>query len=224
MLRAIVFCGAIAFCLYEPQREISSQSISTQDRPNMPYKMLALIYGVALFYMVAFYLIPVQLPFYLQNLDGSSASAAGLAIAASTLASSIASFRYSFVKERLGFVQIVTVSFGIAAIGYFIIGLANSYNLVLIGLIVAGLGFGLLMPNLNVWLSSTIPDLLRGRALGGLTAFFFLGQFLSPLVSQPITNAVGLDKTYIFTGVALIFIAMVFIGLKQEIRSFCQNC
>ena len=223
-LTAWAICCAIAFFLYEPERETVSQDGANTAQPSMPIGVLAMIYGVALFYMVAFYLIPVQLPFYLQNLDNSSASAAGLAIAASTLASAIASLRYGFVKERLGYVQIVTVSFGVAAIGYFIIGIAGSYNLVLIGLIVAGLGFGLLMPNLNVWLSSIIPDTLRGRALGGLTTFFFLGQFLSPLVSQPVTNAVGLGRTYFITGIALVVIAFVFLALRKQIKSFCQNC
>ena len=222
-LTAWGICSAIAFFLYEPKREVVNQNEASTAQPSMPLGVLAMIYGVALFYMVAFYLIPVQLPFYLQNLD-NSASAAGLAIAASTLASAIASLRYGFVKERLGYVQIVTASFGVAAIGYSIIGIAGSYNLVLIGLIVAGLGFGLLMPNLNVWLSSIIPDALRGRALGGLTTFFFLGQFLSPLVSQPVTNAVGLGRTYSFTGIALVIIAFVFIALRKQIKSFCQNC
>ena len=224
-LLAWAITGAIAITLYEPKRADSDRTQSDlAANSRMPIGVLAMIYGVALFYMLAFYLIPVQLPFYLQNLSNASASASGLAIAASTLASSIASLRYGFVKERLSFVTIVVVSFGVAAIGYLIIGLAASYNLVLLGLIVAGLGFGLLMPNLNVWLSSMIPDALRGRALGGLTTFFFLGQFLSPIVSQPITNIVGLDRTYMTTGIALLIIAIAFRVLKNQIKSFCQNC
>ena len=216
---------AIALTIYEPKREASNPTASSSTvKHSMPIGVLAMIYGVALFYMVAFYLIPVQLPFYLKNFDNSSASASGLAIAASTLASAIASLRYGFVKKRLGYVQIVTMSFGVAAVGYFIIGIAGSYNIVLIGLIVTGLGFGLLMPNLNVWLSSIIPNALRGRALGGLTTFFFFGQFLSPLVSQPVTNAVGLGRTYFFTGIALVVIALVFLALRKQIKSFCQNC
>ena len=214
----------IALTIYEPKREVNNQTASSASKPSMPISVLAMIYGVALFYMVAFYLIPVQLPFYLQSFDNSSASASGLAIAASTLASAIASLRYGFVKERMGFVSIVVIAFAIAAVGYLIIGIAGSYNVVLIGLIIAGLGFGLLMPNLNVWLSSIIPDTLRGRALGGLTTFFFLGQFLSPIASQPITNAVGLDRTYILTGIALFVVAIAFLALKKPIKSFCQIC
>lgn len=224
-LSAWAVCLAIALTLYEPNREVDRQfTDTTQTNSSMPLGVLAMIYGVALFYMVAFYLIPVQLPFYLQSLGSVSASASGLAIAASTLASSIVSLRYGFVKQRLGFVQIVSLSFAVAAIGYGIISFAGSYNLVLLGLIIAGLGFGLLMPNLNVWLSSIIPDSIRGRALGGLTTFFFLGQFLSPIVSQPITNSLGLDRTYGFTGVALLVVAAIFSVLRKQIKSWCESC
>ena len=227
-LSAWIILLAIALTLHEPKREANNQtkdsSLVTQTQPNMPMVVLAMIYGIALFYMLAFYLIPVQLPFYLQTLSNSSASAIGLAIAASTLASAIASLRYGFVKERLGFVSIVVLAFAIAAVGYLIIGIAGSYNIVLIGLITAGLGFGLLMPNLNVWLSSIIPNALRGKALGGLTTFFFLGQFLSPIVLQPITSAIGLGKTYSFTGAALLMVALVFFAFEKQVRSFCQSC
>jgi MFS family permease len=224
-LSAWVILIAIAITLYEPNLKANNQvSDSSTTRDQMPIGVLAMIYGIALFYMVVFYLIPVQLPFYLQNLSNATASAAGLAIATSTLASSIASFRYGFVKERLGYVQIVVIAFAVAAIGYLIIGIAGSYQLVLLGLIIAGLGFGLLMPNLTVWLSSIISESLRGRALGGLTTFFFLGQFLSPLVSQPITNVLGLGRTYSVTGIVMLIIALVFLTLRQQIKSFCQNC
>ena len=216
---------AIAITLYEPSRKIDNTIESTEIEFNSTlYGILAMIYGVALFYMVAFYLIPVQLPFYLKSLGNESATAAGLAIAASTLASSIASLRYGFVKQHAGYVQIVAIAFLIAALGYAVIGFASSYNLVLLGLIIAGFGFGLLMPNLNVWLSSIVPDNLRGRALGGLTTFFFLGQFLSPLISQPITNVFGLNRTYLLTGVALLITALCFLALRRQIRSWCESC
>ncbi|MEM8777307.1 MAG: MFS transporter [Cyanobacteria bacterium P01_G01_bin.49] len=229
-LSAWVILIAIALTLYEPKRDISNpvknslDSPSSLTQPNMPIVVLTMIYSIALFYMLAFYLIPVQLPFYLQTLSNSSATASGLAIAASTLASAIASLRYGFVKERLGFVSIVVTAFAVAAVGYLIIGIADGYKIVLLGLIISGLGFGLLMPNLNVWLSSIIPDVMRGRALGGLTTFFFLGQFLSPIVSQPITNMVGLGKTYSLTGVCLLSVSLVFFAFKKQIKSFCQSC
>jgi hypothetical protein len=45
-------------------------------------------------------------------------------------------------------------------------------------------------------LTSIAPDNLRGRVLSGITTAFFLGQFLSPLISQPLSKAIRLGSTY----------------------------
>ena len=79
------------------------------------------------------------------------------------------------------------------------------------------------MPNLKVWLSSIIPDILRGRALGGLTTFLFLGQFISPFVSQPIAHWIGLGKTYSLTGILLLAVVIVLFALKKHVKSLCKN-
>lgn len=53
-------------------------------------------------------------------------------------------------------------------LGYVTISLAGNYALVVLGLIIAGLGLGLLLPNMNVWLNAKTPISSRGRVLGGL--------------------------------------------------------
>jgi hypothetical protein len=80
-------------------------------------------------------------------------------------------------------------------VGYGAIALANGYAFVILGLAiakrcleqVAGFGLGLLVPNMNLCLVSITPSALRGRVLGGWTTCLFLGQFLSPLLSQPLS-------------------------------------
>ncbi|MEG4322819.1 MFS transporter, partial [Microcoleus sp. Aus8_D1] len=94
---------------------------------------------------------------------------------------------------------------------------------VLIGLAIAGLGVGLLMPNMNVCLTSSTPAVLRGRILGGLTTSFFLGQFISPFVSQPLSQWAGLGTTYGLAGGLMLGMMVITVGLmarwKSEIRS-----
>jgi MFS family permease len=102
-------------------------------------------------------------------------------------------------------------------VGYMIIGWVDSYEQVLIGLAITGLGLGLLMPNLTVWVSAVVSDVLRGRALGGLTTFFFLGQFLSPIVSQPLSQQIGLGSTYSVAGGLLLLLALVLAATKRQV-------
>jgi MFS family permease len=73
------------------------------------------------------------------------------------------------------------------------------------------------MPNLNVWLTTVVPEELRGRALGRFTTFVFLGQFISPLLSQPLSQQIGLDVTYTLAGGVMLLLALVFAGGKGRL-------
>ena len=67
------------------------------------------------------------------------------------------------------------------------------------------------MPTMSVWLLALTPEAYRGRAVGGLTTCIFLGQFFSPLVSAPISGAVGLAAMYGLGGAALLILALPFL-------------
>ncbi len=113
---------------------------------------------------VVFYTVPVQLPFYLEGLLSASATQSGLAIAAVTVFSAVASSFYGRFKKRFGFVVILVVSLAVMGAGYMVIGAGSSYLVIMTGLALGGVGLGLMMPNLNTWLSERVPDHLKGRA------------------------------------------------------------
>ncbi|MEA5463903.1 MFS transporter [Leptothoe sp. PORK10 BA2] len=198
----------IVLALYEPSLSKSGTDTTTADpKAEMPVKLLVLIYGSALIQQIVFYLIPVQLPFYLEKITGAGATETGLAIAFAILFSAFASLNYGRFKKRFSFIKILAIAFFLIGLGYFGIGLVSNYWLILCVLIPTGIGLGLMMPNLNVWTANEVPDAFRGRALGGLTTFMFLGQFLSPIVSQPVRQALGMTATYGRVGVYLIVLA-----------------
>ena len=219
-LAALILVPCVLLFLPEPKRATTSsiQANRSDEPTNLPLNLVVLTYGIALLTQIIFYLIPVQLPFYLKNLVNASASVSGLAIALSTFFSAISSLLYQRIKSRLSFINIYGVAFVNMAIGYAIISLANNLPIVLLGLAISGSGLGLLMPNMNLCLTSIAPGFTRGRVLGGLTTSFFLGQFLSPLVSQPLSQLVGLKTTYGLAGAVmgvLSVCALVFL-LRQK--------
>lgn len=208
----------ILFALYEPPRpQVDVKGAAALPQAPMPLKLLGLIYGSVLLQQIAFYLIPVQLPFHLQQIASVGATQTGLAIACATLFSALASMRYGKVKQRFSFINILAMGFGLMGVGYVGIGLVGSYWLVLLILIPIGMGLGLMMPNLNVWVSNEVPNAMRGRALGGLTTFMFLGQFLSPIVAQPFSQSMGMQATYGLTGVLLATLAVLVWMFKKQI-------
>lgn len=221
-LLAWLLVPAIAFTLFEPKRD-KVQADSHQPLSQFPVKLLAFIYASALLQMLVFYLIPVQLPFYLQQISEAGAKEAGLAIALSTLFSALAAMSYGRLKRRFSFISILAIAFALMGLGFVGIGLVGSYWLILLVLIPTGAGLGLILPNLNVWAANEVPEDLRGRALGRLTTFMFLGQFLSPIASQPISSAVGLTATYRLAGVLLIVVSVVLWTYKKQVRRFIES-
>ncbi|WAL61727.1 MFS transporter [Thermocoleostomius sinensis] len=204
---ALVPCAL--WLLPEPDRRVPLVTSVAGEvvSERAPWLLIVLTYGIALLTQIVFYLIPVQLPFYLQALVGASASQSGLAIALSTFLAAISSILYRRVKTRFNFMTIYAVAFLNMGLGYVLIGLAANFLQILLGLAVAGSGLGLLMPNMNFCLTSITPEALRGRVLSGITTFFFLGQFLSPLVSQPLSQWIGLGATYGLAGLLMLMLS-----------------
>ena len=192
-------------------------------KQSTPVGVMAIVYGLTTLSQIAFYLIPVQLPFFLDSLVKALPSQSGMAIAFCTLFSAIASIAYGKLKQRMEFVTFLPIIFGFMGIGYLLIGQSSTWAQVLTGLAISGVGLGILMPNMSVWLSSAVPDAIRGRALGGLSTAMFLGQFLSPIVTQPLTRNFGLGSTYALTGGGLVLVALGFAVFKSQVRNLTRS-
>lgn len=222
-LIALVLVPCVVLLLPEPNRTRVGVGANAADEPtSLAIGLVVLTYAIALISQIVFYLIPVQLPFYLQQLVQASGSQSGLAIALATLCSAVSSILYQRVKAHLSFISIYGIAFLNMALGYELISFGTGYGLILSGLAIAGSGLGLLMPNMNFCLTSIAPGTARGRVLGGLTTSFFLGQFLSPVVSQPLTQVVGLAGTYRTAGIVMgimAIAALVFLMRAKKVKS-----
>lgn len=223
-LFAWILLPLVILFLYEPK--FNKETDNNHPNPSLyafPIRLLILIYGSLLLAQIAFYLVPVQLPFYLKNLINANASQSGLAIAIMTFFSAITSMNYGKIKQHLSFIIILALGFILMGVGNTIIGLANNYPIICVGLMITGIGIGLIMPNLSVWLSKEVSNRLRGRALGGLTTFMFLGQFLSAIVTQPLSSRFGLAVTYTVVGIILTVLGGLFWSGQKSVCRLVQS-
>ena len=162
--------------------------------------------GLLALVQVVFYLLPVQLPFVLEEVFGRGPAATGLFVAIPPLAYAVASLtsaRFSAGRRRG---TVVAVAFGVTGVGYLAVGLAPGLAVVAPGLLIGGAGLGLLVPNLVGWVAQAAPARLRGRLMGVMTSALFLGQFVSPVVWSPVVRLVGRQA-------ALTVAAAVLVGL-----------
>lgn len=192
--------------LYEPDRETATPSLLPDKLPPI----LLLVYAVAFVGMILFYMLPVQIPFLLNEIGVTKNALAGLAIVVATLGSTISSLSYHRLKNRFSFATILAVLFFLMAIGFLVISSAQQYSTVIIGMIISGFGLGLMMPNLNIWLLTVTPPKIRGTAVGILTMSLFLGQFFSPIAVAPLEQVYSLSGVFFLGGGFMVVISLFF--------------
>lgn len=166
------------------------------------------LYGLGLMGMAIFYIGPSQLPFRLERGFGIGAAQAGLMVAIMTLVNALTSLQYGRIKARLSHNQIAGIGLGLMGLGWVVVGIAPQVAVVVVGLILVGIGGGLNNPNLSVWLMGLTHPSNRGRVLGGLSGSIFLGQFVSPLITQPIAVAAGLGRAFELVGLVSIVLGL----------------
>lgn len=219
-LSPLLLLPAIAIYLFEPDPRSQSDSSTVPSPqpvanalPRFPWSAIAFIYVLEFCHLFFFYLTPVQLPFYLEENFGLSASRTGWALATLTLFQVGISLAYGRLQTRLRFIGIVAIGFAVAGIGYSALAFALNYNAIVACMAVSGLGFGLLFPNAKTWVCDTAPEAFRGRAIAGLMSAFFLGEFLSPAASQPAVDRIGIRAMYSSVGFVLFSIALSALGI-----------
>ncbi len=180
----------------------------------IPLGLLVLVLGITFVSQVVFFLVPVQMPFHLQTLGIESSTLSGLITGLNSLFMGLIGLIYSRLKRRLTYLHLVAAAFGLIALGYWVLGMTHVLSLVILGLLISGVGLGLNNPNLTTWIVALSPPDMRGRAVGARISFFFLGQFLSPILAQPIISAIGISG--VFTAAAglslLIFLCSLLLG------------
>lgn len=174
-----------------------------------PFAHGALIYTLALISMLMFYFIPTQLPFLSLELGAQSLKTAGFAVVFSQVFSALASANYQRLRKRFSNPQILIISYSCMAAGFLLLSQASNLFLMYLSMPLIGIGLGFNFPNLGIWLMSRVPSTMRGRASGGLTTSVFLGQFISPLVSQPMINSHTISFAFFAASIAMIVLVLL---------------
>jgi MFS family permease len=205
-LFSLVVLGFGLFALSEPEAK-GVNKFETENEVMHSKRIVPLILVTAFLTMIVFNMAPVQIPFLLKEISISSSKLIGIAISCFTFGGAITSGLYGKIKQRLSHSQINALAFFLFGIGYVLVGFSNSYYQFLICLSISGIGGGMMLPNAMVWLLSVTPGSKRGMMMGALSSCIFLGQFMSPLLVQPIIGIVELSVTFAIVGLVTFLIS-----------------
>jgi MFS family permease len=181
---------------------------------EFPVARGVVIYSLAVLGMIALYAIPLQIPYVLSEFGNSSPVVSGLEIGVASFSAAICSLLFGKLRARYAPVVLVAISFGAIAVGYLVVSQSSDIVTTTIGLIVAGAGIGLNLPNLTTWLQESMPFGLRGCAAGGLTSAVSLGQFGSTIVYGAIgSERAGAAAFQLAAGLCVVVVATSVLSL-----------
>lgn len=184
----------------------------TGDYPALVHlPTILLVYGIAFVGMAAFYLGPPQLPFLMKSKFGLGPLVAAPAVATITLGAAISSMLFGRLIRRFDTTRMIAGFFLLLGIGFTIVGLAERVEVCWLGLPIAGLGGGLYTPTLSNWLMRIAPPALRGRLAGGMISAMFAGQFLSPILAQPLIAEGGVSGAFQWAGLGLVVLGTAYL-------------
>ena len=215
-LFALIMLPLVVFSITEPSTKTDKKPKRDEPTASLPWGVLIPIYATAFIGMVIFFTLNVQLPFYLAENAGMGSSETGLALSLQTLISVFAALAYSRLRSRYSIMIVFVAVFGTFAINHFILALSANFVIAIIALLIGGIGVGLFPPNNSTWLAFVVSAENRGRAVGGLTSMIFLGQFFSPIISQPLVEQFGFTGMFMILGGLALGIALLFIVFARK--------
>ena len=210
-LLPLLFFPFVFRSLYEPKICKHIDSEMELESSLLP------VYITAFFSMVFFYMLPTQLPYLIINQLHGEPQMVGFVIATAMIFNALIAKQYAKIKARLSYFQIYSLTFLVFSLGTFFISQANDIAELFYSTVFLGMAFGLLLVNTNAWFLSAVPASKRGKASGVLTSSFFLGQFSSPLIFQPIVQTYGIQKLFLLVSLLSIVISLLlFLRFRKQ--------
>jgi len=204
----LVFPFAYLF-LKEPKRE---EEVNTEKKLVKSPAIIWFVFVNVMLMWILFFIIPIQLPFYLKSIGVEKNSLIGIAIASSTFFSAIGAISFSKIKDKFSFKQILALGYLLMAVAYVCISYSDTYGMVMLAMLLAGLGMGVMIPNANVWVMQLAPPEIRGREIGRLTTFWFMGQFLSPIILLPFLDWLTQPQLFFMIACFLLALSILMFG------------
>ncbi|MBK4216237.1 MFS transporter [Paracoccus caeni] len=190
---AIVFFPFIWRVLPEPAPAATGHDNAipeAEPEPGWQFTVAVMSVAAGLTFVI-FYAVPTQLPYHLQGLGMPDPQKAGYVMGSMMFAAAIMSVVSGWIRPWLGRIGTPVSGYLTLAMGFSAVASGDTLGVEMIGTALIGAGLGLCMPTFITTALNVTPARHRGLVSGAVTSAIFLGQFLSPLVTQPLVERLG---------------------------------
>ena len=168
---------------------------------------------------VVFYAVPTQVPYHLQHEGLGDPRAAGYVMGAMMASAAVMSVVSGWIRPWLGRIGTPVSGYLSLAAGFAGLSIGHSLELAMLSTALIGAGLGLCMPTFITTALNVTPARHRGLITGLVTSAIFLGQFLSPLASQPLVSHLGYSGAFRIGAFAFVGLAVALTVTLQRQRA-----
>jgi len=162
------------------------------------------------------YAIVVFLPELLTQIAPVDTFFIGICFSISSILAAIAAFSYARIRGWLSYKKIFLISLVFWIAGFVTLSQATTLWLAIFSMGLFGIGQGMVVPAVAVWAGELVPASFRGRITSYLATFGYVGQFLSPIVFNPVASALRVNSVFWVAGsVCALFLLLLLIFLRQ---------
>ncbi|MGL5616581.1 MAG: MFS transporter [Sarcina sp.] len=167
--------------------------------------------------LIAFYALPTNMAFLVKSKNFGSDTLAANLVSLSTFASLISSIFFAKIMKKLG-KHYSIILFISLTIGFTLLGLSENLLITILGTLFTGFAFGGIIPYGVSFASNVVHKSHTAFAIIIVTVCVYLGEFISPIVLQGISNILHLNPTVgSFFSAAIISIIAIIISLYTNI-------
>ena len=176
------------------------------------------VYGLGLWMMLLLYTNVTFIPQLLaRNFAINNSLIISLFIGVMGLAAAISAFMYKKIKYHFSYNIIAFIGLALWTLGLILLSQAISILTVIIMMVLFGIGQGMITPTLNLWVGELTKTCVRGSMISYLTTFLFIGQFLPPIIFNPIFSMLSFSGVFLIAGItSAALTALFFVNWRKK--------
>jgi MFS family permease len=172
--------------------------------------ILYAIYGTMFLSNIMLYAIVIFLPQVLETIGISDPLHISIFMSFMIFAAGLTSFNYRRIKAALSYRTILLLALALWIAALFTMSQATFGLLIFVALAFFGIGLGVIIPTIPVWIGEIVPAAFRGRFSSYMGTFGFIGQFISPIVFAPVLVLLGLNGVFLVSAGIGMLVLIVF--------------
>lgn len=195
-------------------RDVSLSAKDAEETGMVAVRDLAHVwpyYALLILLTLGMFMPSIQAAFVLSDIGMTSAETIGMVIASTSFVAMVTAWAFGFLRRWIGLHGFLTLDALSMGCGILVIGLSHEVWMVFTGCALVGIGAGMSEPAIASLLFRKTGPAVHALAMGLIVSALNAGQFLNPVLFDPLRRGLGTSGAFLAVGAVFIVAACVIV-------------